>query len=931
MYGHFKLVKLWCQVAILRRAINTCVLAGLIGFVQTVLFAQTTYYVSSIGSDQNDGKADSSPFQTLNKINLLKLQPGDQVLFRRGDIFAGQLNLSYSGSTGTPIVIGAYGAGPNRPVISGTVPLSGWSNYRGGVLRCPIPSKQTIRNLFCDGRQMTVARYPNVGFLTAEQIAGNAIICTAGLQQNSDYWAGATMRIRSTYWSFETRKVTSSVPGQVTLEQKTEYPLAAGWGFFLDGKLDELDSPGEWFNDTVNSQAYLFPPAGVDPNSASIEGSAFDYGINGVYHLSNVIVRDLAFNGQAKSAIRFPGATNNIKIEENLIRCSFLSGIDMVGSSPSNCVIINNQIADVNGIGIRLSGHQGTDVSNNVIRRIGLFSGYGETGTNGMIAILSAGGAYNSFSGNTIDSTGYIGIRADGQYNLVERNLLTNTVLKLNDGGAIYCWGLNSSHSTWKNNIIRGVIGNLEGTPPKSGKIAVGLYLDGGTNNMTIDHNTIAGVVSHGIMTLGSRGNNITGNLVYGSGKSQIEIMHDSSIAGGGNSIRRNILYALSYDQRLLRILGPTPVGLDILDSNYYCNPYDYYVAEFINSSSKDAATKYTLADWIATSGQDKHSSKSAVHLDSHRVIDTTGQTMIQNGDFSTSLVGWKKWPVSASISVVTNAELDGPALQLSASASPTDKDLSFMASSDPWSLQDNQGYLVSFIARSPIPGTLSVRFTQNHSPYATIGFTREVPVGPTKNEYSFVFMSDTSDTQTRLDFVMKETDSLVWIDNASIRPVEVLADAPTERSPLFINYTGSTQSVPLTGSAYFRLDGSPAGGRVTLPPYSSTVLVSLPGDATKTGAPRGEIIPLHFGIDQNYPNPFNPSTIIRYGIPTGERVRVEVYTITGQRLAVLVDEYQPPGYHSVVFKPSRIASGVYFYRMEAGQFSAIKKMLFVQ
>lgn len=82
------------------------------------------------------------------------------------------------------------------------------------------------------------------------------------------------------------------------------------------------------------------------------------------------------------------------------------------------------------------------------------------------------------------------------------------------------------------------------------------------------------------------------------------------------------------------------------------------------------------------------------------------------------------------------------------------------------------------------------------------------------------------------------------------------------------------------------------------------------------------------FELFQNYPNPFNPATKIRYAVPKRENVRLEIYNVLGQRVAVLVDEVRSPGIYTVDFNASQLASGLYVYRMQAGNFHSIKKML---
>ena len=89
--------------------------------------------------------------------------------------------------------------------------------------------------------------------------------------------------------------------------------------------------------------------------------------------------------------------------------------------------------------------------------------------------------------------------------------------------------------------------------------------------------------------------------------------------------------------------------------------------------------------------------------------------------------------------------------------------------------------------------------------------------------------------------------------------------------------------------------------------------------------------VPLVFALDQNYPNPFNPATVISYSIPTASKVALSVFNVLGQEVAKLVNENQTAGKYQVSFDASRFSSGVYFYRVEAGSFTAVKKMLLVK
>jgi len=87
------------------------------------------------------------------------------------------------------------------------------------------------------------------------------------------------------------------------------------------------------------------------------------------------------------------------------------------------------------------------------------------------------------------------------------------------------------------------------------------------------------------------------------------------------------------------------------------------------------------------------------------------------------------------------------------------------------------------------------------------------------------------------------------------------------------------------------------------------------------------EIFPASFELQQNYPNPFNPGTVIEYEISNTTLVSIKVYDVIGREIAVLVNESKQPGVYQVSFDGENLASGVYFYKMIAGDFSSVKKM----
>jgi len=126
----------------------------------------------------------------------------------------------------------------------------------------------------------------------------------------------------------------------------------------------------------------------------------------------------------------------------------------------------------------------------------------------------------------------------------------------------------------------------------------------------------------------------------------------------------------------------------------------------------------------------------------------------------------------------------------------------------------------------------------------------------------------------------------------------------------------------------------SAAGGQ-TFAPYFTAGYVDIKS-ATDAGEEDEFILPNEYSLAQNNPNPFNPSTKIQFELPRAGHIRLTVFNVLGQTVRTLCDEKLPGGKHSVIFdgknnNGGKIASGIYFYRLEAGDFTQSKKMILLK
>ncbi len=88
---------------------------------------------------------------------------------------------------------------------------------------------------------------------------------------------------------------------------------------------------------------------------------------------------------------------------------------------------------------------------------------------------------------------------------------------------------------------------------------------------------------------------------------------------------------------------------------------------------------------------------------------------------------------------------------------------------------------------------------------------------------------------------------------------------------------------------------------------------------------------PNDFTLKNNFPNPFNPSTTIEYSLPKAANVRIEVYNVAGQKIETLLNNAIKAGHHEIEFNAQNLSSGIYFYRMQAGEFHQVKKMILIK
>ncbi len=147
------------------------------------------------------------------------------------------------------------------------------------------------------------------------------------------------------------------------------------------------------------------------------------------------------------------------------------------------------------------------------------------------------------------------------------------------------------------------------------------------------------------------------------------------------------------------------------------------------------------------------------------------------------------------------------------------------------------------------------------------------------------------------------------------------LASVPSEYEIYLVNLANSSTAIDLRRNSEYRFQHIGEVVRFKL----------LIGKREFVAAQIGAVQPRTFELSQNYPNPFNPSTVISYQLPISSEVSLKVYDMLGRELQTLVNTRQDAGRYTVLFNATSLASGLYFYRLQAGTFVETRKMTLVK
>lgn len=196
-------------------------------------------------------------------------------------------------------------------------------------------------------------------------------------------------------------------------------------------------------------------------------------------------------------------------------------------------------------------------------------------------------------------------------------------------------------------------------------------------------------------------------------------------------------------------------------------------------------------------------------------------------------------------------------------------------------------------------------------------GTSTDIAYSNTVSANGFIYITGSSkssasnNTEDVIVLKYNNTGSLIWNSRYN---------GPNNRTDAGTDITTFNNDVFITG--YAGVSGSTNSNIITAE-YSQGLLTTL--------TQISNTIPSGFILKQNYPNPFNPSTRIDFSIPVSNRVKIALFDVLGNQIDILVNQTLSPGNYSLDYRPGNLSSGIYIYRMYAGEFSDSKKLIIIK
>ncbi|MDB5174240.1 MAG: galA [Phycisphaerales bacterium] len=473
----------------------------------------TSWFVAPNGADTNKGTI-ASPFKTIQRAANVALA-GDRVEIRAG-VYHETVSPKHSGTTSAPIIFEGYNG--EKVTVSGADPVTSWTRYSGNIYSASMPFDMGAGNneVFVDGKAINEARFPNNGFdpshpaveiVPKVTVSGSsATIYDSRLSQPANYWNGAIIHIApGQAWVAQSGTVTASGPGWIrySFSPIDSYSIPkAGNAYYLTGKFQALDAPGEWYHDP-SGKLYVMTPASDNPAYHDVEAKHRLYAFN-LGGIANITIQNL--NIFAATIWSDPSSTGT---HINHITASYISQMGVMSngwSAPLNTGIVvrgahsiveNSNIGFSAGDGIMVSG-AGSIIRNNVVHDTDTFAG-------DMAAIRLIGSGI-TVTHNTVYNAGRSGIKASVAGSTITYNVVHDVGLQTTEPGGIYTVQTNGGGATIAYNQIYNI--------HTAGYGGTGIFLDNYSSGFKVNHNQVWNVDYAMKMNFTCNNNVVTNNTL---------------------------------------------------------------------------------------------------------------------------------------------------------------------------------------------------------------------------------------------------------------------------------------------------------------------------------------------------------------------------------------------------------------------------------
>lgn len=529
-----------------------------------------TYYFSTICGDDNrtatQARNPITPWKTITKLNsyFASLQPGDSVLFNRGETFSGTIAIGRSGTNGSPIILGAYGTGA-APVITKLTPVTNWTLLSNDIYESNAISGglSTLDMVLVNGVEVGKGRYPNSdaangGYLTVDAFTSTTI--TDAALPTSPNWTGAEVCVRSNRWQLDRNPITAhNVSTHVlTFTNTTGDNPRVSYGYFISNSPNTLDQQNEWYYNPSTLKIRIKDLTGVRTTMQVATGTNLVTSTS----RSDIKFVNIDFNGCNGNNFSLSGGTR-ITIQNCTIRNSGIIGVRASGTK--YLTIQNNTFLNSNSDHIELvNSCQQAKILTNNMRNSAMIPGLWPTNSNTTNAIFFDGTCDTvHVIGNSIIKSGGAGVNfRNSDSLLIKNNYIDSFNIHIDDIGGIYSYNTvlpvtNNWGRVVRGNIILNGIGAPQGTNMYASPTdayylsSFGIYWDNRVSDILCDSNYIknggrANIYQHSdtrrIITRGNTlynsqylfyfvggrlgediiNNTITGNILFATGTQKV-------------------------------------------------------------------------------------------------------------------------------------------------------------------------------------------------------------------------------------------------------------------------------------------------------------------------------------------------------------------------------------------------------------------------